>query len=317
MADTLVIRRRIKSISSTRQITKAMQLVAASKLRAAATAAATTERYRRQLDSVLSQVALNPDWVLHPLVQPSAATTTHVVLIGSDHTLAGAYHSRLETMLSRGIDKQTAAGHAVELTTIGRIPAGIAARTPGISVYERLDGLNVLPTIWEVQAAAHKLVERYQAGEIGCVLVIATRFESALRQVVETRQLLPLTAPVVSSGPAAVDTPSVLADAAVRPGSPSQASPAAHTVTAVPPTLEPDSTTAITAAIQNWLRAALLDSATNAVASEHAMRMLAMQNATTNAGDLIDDLTLEYNTARQAAITQELAEISGGVAALS
>jgi len=85
----------------------------------------------------------------------------------------------------------------------------------------------------------------------------------------------------------------------------------------VPPTLEPDPATAITAAIHNWLRAALLDAATSAVASEHAMRMLAMQNATTNAGDLIDDLTLEYNTARQAAITQELAEISGGVAALS
>jgi F-type H+-transporting ATPase subunit gamma len=292
MADTLAIRRRIKSVSSTRQITKAMQLVAASKLRAAAAAAATTQRYRRQLDVVLHQVALNPDWALHPLLKPSNSAITHVVLIGSDHTLAGAYHTRLEAMLVRIIDQQAAAGNQVELTTVGRIPASIAARTAGISVYERLGGLNVLPTIWEVQAAAVRLMERYQKGEVGRVLVIATRFESALRQTVEARQLLPLTPP---QSPAA--------DAA--------------SIATAPPTLEPDPTAAITAAIHNWLRAALLDAATSAVASEHAMRMLAMQNATTNAGDLIDDLTLEYNTARQAAITQELAEISGGVAALS
>lgn len=302
MADTLAIRRRIKSVSSTRQITKAMQLVAASKLRAAAAAATTTERYRRQLDSVLHQVALNPDWALHPLLQASDSTTTHVVLIGSDHTLAGAYHTRLEAMLRRIIDQQTADGNQVELTTVGRIPAGIAARTAGITVYERLGGLNVLPTIWEVQAAAHRLVERYQAGEIGRVIVIATRFESALRQRVEARKLLPLTAPApAAESPEATDT------TALKPSATAD----------VPPTLEPDPATAITAAIHNWLRAALLDAATSAVASEHAMRMLAMQNATTNAGDLIDDLTLEYNTARQAAITQELAEISGGVAALS
>jgi len=305
MADTLAIRRRIKSVSSTRQITKAMQLVAASKLRAAAAAAATTEHYRRQLDSVLRQVALNPDWALHPLLQPSASDTTHVVLIGSDHTLAGAYHTRLEAMLLRIIAKQADEGRSVELTTVGRIPAGIAARTPGISVYERLGGLNVLPTIWEVQAAAHRLVDRYHQGEIGRVMVIATRFESALRQSVEARQLLPLTAPGTGG-----------VDAAVTVATAETTAPAV-TPADVPPTLEPDPATAITAAIHNWLRAALLDAATSAVASEHAMRMLAMQNATTNAGDLIDDLTLEYNTARQAAITQELAEISGGVAALS
>jgi F-type H+-transporting ATPase subunit gamma len=298
MADTLTIRRRIKSVSSTRQITKAMQLVAASKLKAAAAAAAATRSYRRQLDAVLSRVALNPDWALHPLLQPSSSPVTHVVLIGSDHSLAGAYHVRLEAMLTRLVERQQGKGYQVELTTVGRIPAGIAARTSNVTVYERLGGLNVLPTIWEVHTAAARLMDRYQAGEIGRVMVIATRFESVLHQTVESRQLLPLTPP----------------DITAPDGVPAVAGPGAS---AVPPTLEPEPAVAITAAIHNWLRAALLDAATSAVASEHAMRMLAMQNATTNAGDLIDDLTLEYNTARQAAITQELAEISGGVAALS
>ena len=169
----------------------------------------------------------------------------------------------------------------------------MVARLKSVEATENLAGLNVLPTIWEVYPMVRQFLERYERGEVSALKVIATRFESALNQKAEVRTLLPLTPP----------------DAAAQA--------AATTAAKLPPTLEPDPETAITVAVRNWLQAAFLDAATTSVASEHAMRMMAMQNATNNAGDLIDDLTLEYNTARQAAITQELAEISGGVAALT
>lgn len=284
MADTIAIRRQIRSVTSTRQITKAMQLVAASKMRAATAAAERSASFRDLTERMIKEAAASPDWSLHPLAVPSESKTTRIIIIGSDRGLAGPYHTRLEAELRRAVSVEQREGSQIELTTIGRKASLMANRVASIEVSERHPGFNTLPTMWEIHSLGTYLIRAYQEGHLGKVIIISQRFLSPLRQEAIARELLPLTA--------------------IEPEA------------ALPPVLEPEADVAITGVIQTWLQAQLFDAAASAMASEQAMRMLAMQNATDNAGDMIDELTLAYNTARQAAITQELAEISGGVAAL-
>jgi F-type H+-transporting ATPase subunit gamma len=287
VANTIAIRRRIRSVTDTRQMTKAMQMVSASKLRAATAAALNAARYRDQLDAIIAAVATDPDWSVHPLLQPIDSKVTRIVLFGSDRGLAGAFHSRLELRLRQLTTEYTQDGGKVEITAIGKREAQLAQRQVGATLKDEFGGMDEVPHGWELRQTTRELVKQHLAGEIGRVIILSTRFHSALRQEPELTTLLPLSA------------------AAAKPEG-----------EVLLPNLEPNPEEAITAAAEDWLVAALLDAASSSLASEHAMRMLAMQNATDNAGDMIDDLTLEYNRIRQAAITQELAEISGGAAAI-
>ncbi|TAK88905.1 ATP synthase F1 subunit gamma [Patescibacteria group bacterium] len=293
-AGTTAIKRRIRSVTSTRQITKAMQLVAASKLRAAANAAQSATVYRQQLNRVLAEAATTDDWRLHPLAQaPNPQAPALIVVFASDRGLAGAYLSRIESGLRQLVRQYTLAGTKVEVAAIGQQVEQMTNRLKQVEAISLYPGLTVSPDMRAVRGMAASLLDRYRLGEISSVMVLTTRFISSLNQQVATTELLPLTA---DSGTDGVES---------KPGDSGSL------------TLEPTAEEAITSVATGWAQAALLDAATNAVASEHAMRMLAMQNATDNASELIDELTLAYNTARQAAITQELAEISGGVAALT
>lgn len=289
-ASTTAIKRRIRSVTSTRQITKAMQLVAASKLRAAANAAQSATEYRAQLDRVLAEAAATDDWRMHPLAKThDAKAPALIVVFASDRGLAGSYLSRIESQLRQVVRAQLSAGNRVEIAAIGQQAEQMAQRLDEVESLSLYPGLTISPDMREVRGLAAGLLDRYRTGEIGSIQMITTSFTSPLAQEVRSTELLPLS---------------------VDPTPVQQATPGALT-------LEPSAEAAITAVAVGWLQAELLRAATNAVASEHAMRMLAMQNATDNANELIDELTLAYNTARQAAITQELAEISGGVAALT
>lgn len=288
-AGTTAIKRRIRSVTSTRQITKAMQLVAASKLRAAAQAAQSATSYRSQVHQVLAEAAATDDWRTHPLAQPSSLQAPALVVVfASDRGLAGAYLSRIESGVRQLVKQYTKRGLLVEVAAIGQQAEQMAGRIDGVEVVSPYPGLSISPDMRAIRGLAESLLDRYRLGEVSSVTIVTTRFVSSLTQQVAVTELLPLSAD--SDGPRQA------------PGS---------------LTLEPTAEEAITLVVRGWAQAALLDAATNAVASEHAMRMLAMQNATDNANELIDELTLAYNTARQSAITQELAEISGGVAALT
>lgn len=314
MANQIAIKRRIRSVTSTRQITKAMQLVAASKLRAAATAATAVTRYRKEVDAVLVATAGTADWQQHALVgQGNAKAPTRIMIVASDRGLAGAYHSRLEIELRKLVETERAAGRKIECTVIGQRAAAMALRISELDIIGRYPGLAITPTMREMRPAAQRVLDEFAAGKIGRLVVLTTRFHSSLRQEAEAVQLLPLGDGVAT---VSANEQGSLSQSATT-GHRRSLSTAASTSANVPVTLESDADTAITAAVSAWLQAALLDASVSAVASEHAMRMMAMQNATDNAGELIDELTLAYNTARQAAITQELAEISGGVAALT
>jgi F-type H+-transporting ATPase subunit gamma len=289
MASRQQIKRRIRSVSSTRQITKAMQLVAASKLRRAQEAAVGPQEYsrvaREMLTSLRQLAATEPTF---QLFKQRPVKRRLLVAITSDKSLAGAYNVNVVRQLITELRADRDKGVETEVITIGRQAANAAARIQGLKVAGVYTGFPEQPTANDIRPILTTAMDRFQAGEVDDVSLIYTHFKSTISQQVQVRQLLPAgfeEEPVDNDIMHATIEPSV--DALLQ------------------------STTLRLLEVQIYQ--AILESS----ASEHSMRMLAMKNATDNANDLIEDYTLEYNNARQAAITQELAEITGGAEAMN
>lgn len=276
------IKRRIKSVSNTRQITKAMQLVAASKLRKAQDAALGPKSYIEASKDLIATLAATPEAQYHPLFNKRKIKNALSIVITSDRGLAGAYNSNISKKHLQHTEENKVPHKVI---CIGRYAALHVARNKHLdehSVYD-LDHGDADSAL--AQPVLKEALDLFANGEVDVVSVTYTRFISTIRQEVVTEQLLPL----------------------VRPEGKLVAGR----------TFEPESETLIDMAIKRLLEANLLQAILESRASEHAARMLAMKNATDNASDLIEDLTLEFNNARQASITQELAEITAGTEAIN
>lgn len=284
MASMPDIKRRRQSVTSTRQITKAMQLVAASKLRRAQTAAGGPLEYvavARDLAQALGQLTEARD---HRYYQPRIVNCRLVIVVAGDRGMAGAYNANIMKALEQWLKAD--ADHQHHIISIGRrvsLSASHSHPHEELAAYAS-DGHDASTAI--AVPVAREALDLYDSGKIDSVELLYTRFDSPIRQEVTLEQLLPIPAPVTAGSNAGL-------------------------------TLEPEADTVLTMAARRYMRAAILRAVLDARASEQAARMLAMKTATDNAADLIEDLTLAYNNARQAAITQELAEISAGVEALN
>jgi F-type H+-transporting ATPase subunit gamma len=281
MAAQQGIKRRIKSVTNTKQITKAMQLVAASKLRRAQESALGPKAYVAAARELLESIAATYEAQSHPLFQQRKVKTALTIAITSDRGLAGAYNGNVNRLLS---------SHAAELSiphqviSVGKYAAQHVVREKnllGIAAYDmECDD----PDVMIAQPVLREAIDLFLAGSIDAVYIVYTQFKSTVSQSVVAEQLLPIQ--VTAHG-------------------------------AVNRTFEPGPEAFIDLAINRLLEAQVLQAVLESRASENASRMLAMKNATDNAGDLIEDLTLAFNNARQAAITQELAEISAGTEAIN
>ncbi len=284
------IRNRIGSVKSTRQITKAMKMVAAAKLRRAQDAILKTRPYAQLLDKALSRVAaraIADEAATHPLLAPREVRTAEVVVITSDRGLAGGFNSNIIRRTQRFLTESGDRFERIELATIGR-KAKDFLRARKLDVRKDFPGVHQGLTYEKAEAIAQEYVGRYLAGEVDAVYLCYNEFKSAISQTPVVVQLLPIQPPEADAASAAavdfVYEPSreaLLADLLPR-----------HV------------------AMQVWR--ALLESA----ASEHGARMSAMESATKNAEEMIAALTLQYNRARQAYVTKELMEIVGGAEAL-
>jgi F-type H+-transporting ATPase subunit gamma len=284
------IRNRITSVKSTRQITKAMKMVAAAKLRRAQDAILKTRPYAQLLDKALGRVAaraLADEAAIHPLLAPRQPRLAEVVVITSDRGLAGGFNSNIIRRTQRFLTENGDAHDKIELATIGR-KAKDFLRARKLEVRKDYPGVHQGLTYEKAEAIAQEYVGRYVAGEVDAVFLCYNEFKSAIAQTPVVVQLLPIKPPEAElAGAATVDfvyEPSregLLADLLPRQ-----------------------------VAMQVWR--ALLESA----ASEHGARMSAMESATKNAEEMIAALTLQYNRARQAYVTKELMEIVGGAEAL-
>lgn len=288
MASQQQIKGRIGSVKNTRQITKAMQLVAASKLRRAQEAAEKPAQYAllaRQMLTRLRQLdeAKGSLWFAERPVK-----SRHLVVISSNLGLAGAYDGNIIRRLIEEVKIDRDAGIETKIICVGRKVAQAAARIADLKIEAVYDALPEHPNSDDLRPILGQVVGHFEDGEADAVDVIFTHYISTIKSEARVQRILP-------AGFESEELDENLSNAEAEPS-------AAILLEVV--TLQ---------LLESQLYQAYLES----VASEQSMRMLAMKNATDNAGDIIDDLTLAYNNARQASITQELAEISGGAEALN
>jgi F-type H+-transporting ATPase subunit gamma len=283
------IRNRIGSVKSTRQITKAMKMVAAAKLRRAQDAVLKTRPYAMLLDQALARVAQRAaadETAPHPLLEQRKARTAEVVVITSDRGLAGGFNSNIARRAQRFLVESADCYSRVQLATIGRKGRDFF-RARKLEVRKDFSGIHADLRYEKAEAIAEEYIQRFLAGEVDAVFLAYNEFKSAISQKQVVVPLLPVEQPATAE-------PTAIVDFKYEPSREALLSD-----------LLPRHVT-----MQVWR--ALLESA----ASEHGARMSAMESATKNAEEMISMLTLQYNRARQAAVTKELMEIVSGAEAL-
>jgi F-type H+-transporting ATPase subunit gamma len=294
MASLIDIRRRIKSVKNTQQLTKAMKMMSAARLRRAQDRVIAARPYARTLEatlaSVVSRVApANDDAPAHPLLVTREEKDVILVVVTGDRGLCGAFNTNVNRTAQAFLRDAQARGLNVRLVCLGRKGHDFWKRR-NVEIVDARPGLFSGFTYQTAAEIARALGERFTSGEASAVYAIYNEFKSVISQIVRTKRLLPIE---LRAGEKKAD-----ADAGVdylyEPG------PEQILGRLLPRHLE------------FQLYSILLESA----AAENAARMTAMDGASKNAGEMIDSLTLTYNRARQARITKELIEIVSGAAAL-
>ena len=285
MATLKIIRTRITSIRNTQQITKAMKMVSAAKLRRAQEAALLARPYADKMNDILTNLSARVSRAAHPLLATREERRIQLVLVTSDRGLCGGYNANL-VRAAEAFIRTHGDGKEILLALVGRKGADYYRRRRG-ETGERY--LNFLSTPAEELAAviAEKLIARFVDGETDAVYLLYSHFRSALSQVPTLEKILPVD---LSES----QEPEQLTEYLYEPGADELLSSLLPKITEIK------------------IQRALLE----ATASEHGARMTAMDSATTNASKMMGSLTLQMNRARQASITRELMEIVGTAEAL-
>lgn len=302
-SSTRLIRRRIKSVTNTRKITKAMELVAAAKMRKAVAAVLATRPYAEAAWRAIRELAKVTDPTLHPLLREREGTgRTLVVLYSSDRGLCGGFNAQLLRAFGKFLAGRTT---PVDLVTIGR-KGQDAARRRGLSVIATFTDLSNNPVVTDIRPIADIAIGDFiKKGGYDDVFLAFTDYRSAMTQVPHVAQILPITR-IEGLGDVseAVEEGKQAAKDAKAYGGANEY------------VFEPSPEKVLDVMLPRLVEAQIYQALLESSASEHAARMMAMRSATDAAEDMIGDLTLTYNQARQAGITREIAEISSGKAAL-
>jgi len=276
------LRKRIGTVRSTQQITKAMKMVAAARLRRAQEAAERARPYAQKLSEMFAAVAAGVDPALHPLLARRDEGRIDVLVLTSDRGLCGGYNSNLLRFTEAFLREKR--GLATALVTVGRKGLEHFRRRGGDVVAHKIGVLTTPPNAMATELA-ETLTARFVASESDAVYLVYNRFRSAISQV-------PTVAPLLPVAPPADDVP------------------------AVDYIFEPDRAELLGRLLPRYVATQITQALLESIASEHGARMTAMENATNNATEMIGQLTLSMNRARQATITKELMEIVGGAEAL-
>jgi len=286
------LRNKIRSVQNTEKITKAMQLVSASKLRKAQLELDNFQTYFSSLVQILSEVSTGG--VPHPLMKTSPLKRASVVIFSGERALCGAYNSNAVKLALSEEEKLQSEGYEVSFVAIGKKGAE-ALRNKGKEIQWEYNLKGTLPSNEESSKIGDYLSNLFVKGEIGRIELVFTEFKSAASKTTIADRFLPYEA---SQGPRMVPLKSREGDARV------------HYL------LEPSKETILKKLLETYISGKIHEAFIHSLASEYGSRMIAMDNASKNAKEMIDTLTLRLNRARQAAITQEIAEIVGGAASL-
>lgn len=283
MASLRDIKNRINSTNKTKQITKAMQMVSASKLNKAEQNAKAFVPYSEKIQEVVASIASGSD-ADHPMLKPRKVRKTAYFVITSDRGLAGAYNSSVLRTVYRTIQENHTSTDQYSVIVVGRVGRDFF-RKRNIPIAREVTGMVDQPDFADIKDLTFDTVQMYIEEEVDELHIFYNHYVSAISQEVTRKQLLPLTS---------VDTGN------------QQLSSYEY---------EPDEGAILETLLPQYAESLIYGALLDSKASEHAARMTAMQSATDNADDLISDLSLSYNRARQAAITQEISEIVGGASA--
>lgn len=278
------IQDRINSTKKTQQITRAMQMVSASKLARAEENAKRYASYSEKIQEVIANIASNNSDVSHPMLERREIKRTGYILVTADSGLAGAYNSNVIRKLYTTIAERHKSQDEFTIIGIGRMGVDYCRKND----YELADtviGLADQPQYAEIKGIASRAVQLFADEKIDELKIIYNHFVSAISQEVQMDTLIPVTNIDAAESSSTYE-------------------------------YEPNEESILEVLLPQYAESLVYGALLDAKASEHAARMTAMSAATDNADDLIGDLTLSYNRARQAAITQEISEIVGGAAAL-
>ncbi len=279
------LRRRIRSVRSTQQLTRAMKMVYTAKLRRSQASVLDARPYAAALDGVLRSLAGRIGAGRHPLLVERPEESVTLVVVAGDKGLCGAFNSNVlreaAALLGGGRWKK------VDLVLVGRRGIDFFRRR-GLAAKAAYPELMKGVTVEGAHEVAHMLAGHFEKAETDAVYLLYNRFRSIMRQEVTLERLLPIERAQPVAGVAAVDY-----------------------------TLEPSPQALLAAILPRYVEFQVLRALLDSQAAEHAARMTAMDSASKNAGEMIDRLTLTYNRARQASITKELIEIVSGAQALA
>ncbi|TDA69745.1 MAG: ATP synthase F1 subunit gamma [Clostridia bacterium] len=285
MATMRDIRRRIRSIENTRQITRAMQMVAAAKLRKTQERVLAARPYSETLRQVLERVVASAGGeIAHPLLASREVRRVGLVVLTADRGLCGGYSANVIRAGQQFLTAQPA-GHQPQLVVVGR-KGWDYYRRRGHAIFRQYLDIGDDPNFIQARELARELVDLYTSGAVDSINIAYTQFFSPGRQRPQVIQFLPIGQVQEKTGEADY-------------------------------LYEPAPRDLLAVLLPRYVETLVYQVLLDAKASEHAARMVAMESATKNAGEMIETLTLTYNKARQAAITKEITEIVGGVEALA
>jgi F-type H+-transporting ATPase subunit gamma len=288
-AELRALRRRIKSVKSTQKITRAMELIAASRITKARLAVEQARPYAQGISRVIRDLAAESSIGDHPiLASRELVSDVAMIVITSDRGLAGAYNTNVLRLAERVIEQEEREGLTVHLHTVGKKGEGYF-RYRGRKPASTWAGVTDKPSYADARAIAKPIVEQFVATDVDRVWLLYTDFRSALTQTPNAVRILPVDPRAFEGGEGI--SPEFM--------------------------VEPEPEVLLEALIPRYVEHQVFAGLLESAASEHASRQRAMKAATDNAGEVLDDLTIEANQARQAAITTEISEIVGGAEALS
>jgi F-type H+-transporting ATPase subunit gamma len=287
MAAGKEIKTQIASIQNTQKITSAMEMVAASKMKKAQNRMLASRPYSDKIAKVIGHLAHANSEFKHPyMTAPESVKRIGVIMISSDRGLCGGLNTNLfRSFLKKVLAWQTE-GVEVELCTIGK-KATSFFKNSGLKIVSVLTDIGDTPHFDDLLGAIKVMLDRYDSGELDQIMVAYNHYENTMTQVPTVKQIVPMEA--------------------------SETQDMGHHWDYI---YEPDAETALGALLVRYIEALVYQGIVENIACEQSSRMIAMKSATDNAGDMIKELALIYNKARQAAITQEISEIVSGAAAV-
>jgi len=288
MAGSKEIRTKIKSVENTRKITKAMEMVAASKMRKAQDRMRASRPYAEKIRNVAAHLSFaNPEYKHPYLVKRDVVKNIGLIVISSDKGLCGGLNTNMLRLSVNQMKSWEAEGKAISVSAIGNKGFSFMNRV-GANVKSHITGLGDVPHLETLIGTIKVMLDAYEAGEIDQLYISYTKFINTMKQEPVMEQLLPLSGEQLGSPKGHWDY-----------------------------IYEPEAKPVVDQLMMRYVESLVYNAVSENMASEQSSRMVAMKSASDNAKEVIGDLKLVYNKARQAAITKEISEIVGGAAAVS